>query len=627
MRRLQSIILLLAALLLLGACAKQGYPSGGPRDTAPPVTQRTEPLNGTVGYSEQRFFIEFDEYVTLKDPDHNVIVSPPLANRAEFITKGHGIQVRLHDTLKPNTTYIFSFQEAIADYNEGNVLPRFDYVFSTGEAIDSMQIEGRVVDAVTCEPVKSTITVAAYSLTDDSAVVNANPDYVTRCNASGRFVLPYLRAAAYRLVAFDDANSNLRYDPAEAVAWTDTLVACRHMPLTMPPDTASGDTAARDTAKTATTLSLKAVSVVGVGGRDDEQQAVDSAALQPSRSPDTLLLRLSAADRSVQRVVASAFRSPGYAEIVTLLPLSRSYTLSHLADSAGSDSAAVRQHDSSTITRLTPSRDTLRLWTAYDAACDSLTLVVADTGGFADTLTMLYRPKKSLKPTTTPLLRSAVVMQHPYYDTLWLSFCRPVETMSGVAEGDSLVAVYSFADSTTTHVPWRWDPDSLPHLRAFIDFSGTPGAKYRFALPARLFHDLWGADSTHCSDSLVFATTFTKPDDYGSIKIAVADGNWNMRTDGYPLVVQLLNEKGDVLRQQVLDCDAATADSAAANVVLFEHLSPAKYRIRAIADTDRNAAWTTGDYWLHRQPERVLYFPKTLELRANWQMEEKWIVD
>ncbi|MBQ9473132.1 MAG: Ig-like domain-containing protein [Bacteroidales bacterium] len=616
MRLVRYMAPIAAALLLLGACARQGYPSGGPRDTAPPAMQRTEPENGTVDYSATRFFIEFDEYVTLKDPDHNVIVSPPLAHRAEYSTKGHGVQVRLYDTLLPNTTYIFSFQEAIADYNEGNLLPRIDYVFSTGPAIDSMQIKGRVVDAVTCEPVKSAITVAAYAVADDSAVVSGNPDYVTRCNAAGFFTLPYLRLAAYRLVAFDDANSNLRYDPAEAVAWTDTLVACKPMPTKAPKDTV---TAAGDS----TAAAPHTDSTASVSQTDSTASASHTDSIASAPHTDSLVLCLSLADRSAQRVVSSVFRAKGSVEIVVLRPLSKDYTLSWLDAGAAPDVPATQL-----VRSLNPSRDTLRLWTAYDAACDSLTIVIADTGGFADTLTMQYRPKKgALKSFATQFLSSAVASRHPYYDTLWLRFSSPAYAMPGVAEGDSLITVFSFADSVVSHVPWHWDPNSPTHLRAFVDFEGVPGNRYRFKVPARMFCDLWGSDSSHCSDSLVFVAAYSKPEEYGSIKVTVADGDWNMRTDGYPLVVQLLNEKGDVLRQHRLSGDLAVdADTSYAHAVLFQHLPPAKYRIRAIADTDRNSAWTTGDYWLHRQPEKVVYFPKTLELQANWQMEEKWHV-
>ena len=77
-------------------------------------------------------------------------------------------------------------------------------------------------------------------------------------------------------------------------------------------------------------------------------------------------------------------------------------------------------------------------------------------------------------------------------------------------------------------------------------------------------------------------------------------------------------EKGDMVLQQVADKPGK---------LTFQHLKGGKYGLRAIVDTDGNGAWTPGDYWQHRQPEKVLLFEKTLELRENWDMEEKWTID
>ena len=40
-------------------------------------------------------------------------------------------------------------------------------------------------------------------------------------------------------------------------------------------------------------------------------------------------------------------------------------------------------------------------------------------------------------------------------------------------------------------------------------------------------------------------------------------------------------------------------------------------------DTNGNGKWDGGDYRLGRQPERVVYFRKTIDVRANWDFEEQ----
>jgi hypothetical protein len=49
-------------------------------------------------------------------------------------------------------------------------------------------------------------------------------------------------------------------------------------------------------------------------------------------------------------------------------------------------------------------------------------------------------------------------------------------------------------------------------------------------------------------------------------------------------------------------------------------MPPGAYTVELIEDTDRNGRWTTGNYDLHRQPERFVR-RKLEELRANWELD------
>ena len=60
--------------------------------------------------------------------------------------------------------------------------------------------------------------------------------------------------------------------------------------------------------------------------------------------------------------------------------------------------------------------------------------------------------------------------------------------------------------------------------------------------------------------------------------------------------------------------------------VEFANLKPAKYKVRAIVDTDNDGEWTPGDFASQRQPEPSIYYPKTLDVRANWDFEERFII-
>ena len=205
----------IAALLLLAACAKQGYPSGGPKDTEPPQAVGCTPQNESRHFSKNQFSIQFNEYVVLKDADNNVLISPPMKQKPEFVAQGKKVVVKLKDTLQSNATYLFQFKGAVVDYTEGNVLPSFEYVFSTGDVMDTLMLAGHVSQARNGAPWKETLTVAAYRGADTM------PSFVTRAAPSGDFAFHYIPSGDYRIVAFEDRDRNLQVGASEPVAWDD----------------------------------------------------------------------------------------------------------------------------------------------------------------------------------------------------------------------------------------------------------------------------------------------------------------------------------------------------------------------------------------------------------------------
>ena len=74
------LYLTIAALFFLSFvdCAKKGTPSGGKKDTIPPVIIKSVPENYSINFDENEIRIYFDEYIKLKDLQKNLIISPPL---------------------------------------------------------------------------------------------------------------------------------------------------------------------------------------------------------------------------------------------------------------------------------------------------------------------------------------------------------------------------------------------------------------------------------------------------------------------------------------------------------------------------------------------------------------------
>ena len=161
--------------LLAFGCAKMSSPSGGPRDRNIPVIIKSLPENGATSFRGKEIIVTFNEYVVLEQITEKFMVSPPMANRPEIVTRGKSIRIRYEDELRDSTTYTFYFQDAIRDLNEGNAINNYQFVFSTGPVIDSLSLTGNVYTGLNLDPPENTL-VLLYSQPEDSAVFRDIPD-------------------------------------------------------------------------------------------------------------------------------------------------------------------------------------------------------------------------------------------------------------------------------------------------------------------------------------------------------------------------------------------------------------------------------------------------------------------
>ena len=210
--------------LLVTSCAIRQMPGGGPKDTQPPVIVKSYPENYSVNFSSREIRIDFDEYVELKDLNKQLIVSPIMKNEPEAEVKGKSLLIKLPDSLKPNTTYTLNFGNAIVDVHESNVLDNYQYVFATGPQLDSLEVRGSVKSSENLKTEKG-IVVMLYSNTNDSMVYSTLPDYFSKTDSAGNFIIRNLKAGTYKLFALKDANSNYYFDSKnEQIAFSNELI-------------------------------------------------------------------------------------------------------------------------------------------------------------------------------------------------------------------------------------------------------------------------------------------------------------------------------------------------------------------------------------------------------------------
>ena len=198
-------------LSILGSsCAQIAVPSGGPRDTLPPVLQDAIPANGTINFKGNRITLNYDEYVQLLNLQDNLLVSPTPKIIPNVDYKFRAITIKIRDTLEPNTTYRIDLGNSIADINENNAIKHYSYVFSTGPYIDSLTFSGNVKLAETGK-VDTTLLVFLYKDLDDSAVYKKKPRYITKVNTTGNFKFHNLPGGTYNVFALKDESGQKVY--------------------------------------------------------------------------------------------------------------------------------------------------------------------------------------------------------------------------------------------------------------------------------------------------------------------------------------------------------------------------------------------------------------------------------
>lgn len=214
----KSIFLFVFAFLII-SCARVGSPVGGDKDTIAPSVIGTNIDTSRVNVPRdiRELRIDFDEYITLKEINKQLIISPPLQKMTKIIPSGMAnryLLIKWEDTLQPNTTYNFNFGNAIQDNNEGNPLQYYNFAFSTGEKIDDLYISGELKSLIADENARDDANLVVGLYRDqDSMNYRQKPYYITKADPDGYFELNYLSPGNYRILAFEDSNSNSVYDP------------------------------------------------------------------------------------------------------------------------------------------------------------------------------------------------------------------------------------------------------------------------------------------------------------------------------------------------------------------------------------------------------------------------------
>jgi len=163
----------------------------------------------------------------------------------------------------------------------------------------------------------------------------------------------------------------------------------------------------------------------------------------------------------------------------------------------------------------------------------------------------------------------------------------------------------SLIDKDTVKVPFTLKRKAYRELQ--ILFDRKESQQYKLTILPSAISDFFDQEN----DTLKYSFRTKKKDDYGSVTMEVMGVK-------SPMIIQLINSKKEVIEQQFIKKDSNVA---------FNLLSPGGYQIRAIYDENDNAKWDTGNYIMKKQAEKVIYFKGEINVKSNWFVNEKLILE
>ena len=559
------VALVLGAMMFPSSCANTTTPpTGGPKDTIPPVITKVSPMPGSVNVPvhKTKLVFTFDEYVKIKDPQA-VFLSPPLEKKPKATIKGKSVVVTFESDLEPNTTYTLDLTGAIADNNEGNMHPGYTLVFSTGPQIDSMCMSGIVQDCNTLKPIKGA-TVLLYKDHADSAVFLHRPVAAARTDDWGYFSIRNIQDTLYRVYAIRDANNNNIYDPdQESVAFLDSLFR---------PSVTYNDTLYElmkfDMKDTLHCLARKTDVELNVFREKPSKQFIVKK------------------ERVGLRTAYITFMAPG--------------AVVHSMKFKGLPANRL-------ISQFNPQRDSLELWANSQGRIPD-TLVLLINYDKTDSLGKLVPTDEQVKLPIDKKLKAELSKSSQrdikHQDTIAV-YTSTAEATTIEQYGFSVEFKYPLIEAAWDSLVFRivnprqqesrgtytvtQDSTNLRRYTIMPNEKLLPGYDYFLKLPHRRFRDVNG----FYNDSTEMKVTLPNDEKLSSLTLELS----NVKAK---YIIDLLSEKRDkVIRSFIVNSDQS---------VLFPYLKTGKYCIRVTEDMNGNSLVDTGNLLEHRQPEKVLFY-------------------
>jgi len=587
--KLKSIVPILIGLsffylIFYTSCANIGNPTGGVKDSIPPVLYKTVPELKGINFKGSDVRFTFDEYIISDEISEKLVISPPMKKKPVIKMKGKTLIVEFIGDLRKETTYSLDFKDAVADNNEKNPIEDFRFSFSTGSSFDSLRVSGYVKNALNQEPVEKAL-VLLHRKKEYTAFIDSIPDYIGTTNKDGLFLIGNVAPGEYRLYALTDADNSLTYNSnAELIAFADSILI----------------PSAKFIAETDTVV--KGLDTMVVSGHVDF-------------SPETQYLMMFEEEKFDQFLNDSKRTQANKCDFYFSESLSDSFRINLLKPATEKEWSFIERNlknDSITVwltDTIISNSDSLKFELQYEML-DSLEQMVIKR----DTVELIYTapkaPKQKRKKSDAPEIQTINLTNninssaHDLYQRIQIEAPEPLSSFDL-----SKISLFSMIDTVKTMIPIVVEKDTNSIRKYYIEHTWEPNSSYVFLIDSAAARNIYG----HPSNKVEQKFRTQKEDYYGKIYLTISG-----LSD--PAIVQLLaNDKDEKILQKIQILGDGKIE--------FPYLKPEKYKIRLTLDANKNGKWDTGFLAGNSQPEKVVYYPKVIKIRSNFDIKENWEID
>lgn len=580
-----------AWIVIISSCANQGMPTGGPKDTIPPVVVNTQPDYKALNFDGKEVSLTFNEYIIPDAVSQKLVVSPPLEKRPTILTKSKSLIIRFNEELKDSTTYSLDFKSSVVDNNERNPLEGLRFSFSTGDVHDSLRVAGRVINSFDLEPIEETL-VMLHSNLHDSAIYTVLPDYIAKTDEQGNFLISNIAPGKYHLFSISDINNDMRYNEgAEKIAFADSVIVPRAEFVSHIDTLVSGVDSLLVEGHTHFLPGPKYLRQF----KEDLFEQYVKRSERETRYKSTFVFNESVKDSFVVQPLESEIKN------WYILEPNEKF-----------DSLTIWFADT-----LLASQDTFPVEFSY-YQLDSTNQLFLQT----DTTELIFTENKETPsrrrrgrgqeedeegPPPVEQFNWNTNIKSSAFDLnqdILLTAPQPLKSID-----TSAILLHLASDTLKKPLDFNFMKDTLAWRTYRIQHNWEPETNYTLEIDSAAAINIYGITSKQLTKN--FETQ--EEEYYGTI---------NFEATGITgqVIIQLLvnNEDEEVITEKIINED---------KTVVFDFLEPDKYKIKIIYDRNNNEKWDTGSYQEHYQPERVAYINEVIKIRSNWDSNLTWKMD